>query len=85
MRAGSGTVKVPDYWTAYHEYAVEWTPHKLTYFVDQKPYKSCEGPAPPSAWPLLLACCGPTYGAHPSDVASALFFAWQTRTRNSSR
>ena len=44
VRAGSGTVKVPDYWTAYHEYAVEWTPHKLTYFVDQKPYKSCEGP-----------------------------------------
>ena len=40
MRAGTGSVKVTDYWSAFHEYAIEWTPSKLTYFVDQKPYKS---------------------------------------------
>jgi licheninase len=40
VRAGSGSVKIPDYWTAFHEFAVEWTPTKLTFLVDQKPYKS---------------------------------------------
>eukprot|EP01043_Picozoa_sp_COSAG02_P001736 COSAG02_NODE_37_length_48203_cov_57.745708_20_plen_315_part_00 len=45
VRAGSGSVKVPDYWTTFHEYAIEWTPKKLTFFVDQKPYKSYSDPA----------------------------------------
>lgn len=36
----SGSVKVPDYFTDFHEYAIEWTPLGLTFFVDQKPYKS---------------------------------------------
>ena len=38
-------MKIPDYWTAFHEFAVEWTPTKLTFLVDQKPYKSYSDPA----------------------------------------
>ena len=38
-------MNVPDYWTTFHEYAIEWTPKKLTYFVDQVAYKSYSDPA----------------------------------------
>lgn len=40
VRAGEGHVDVPTYYTAFHEYAVEWTPTSLTYLVDGKPYKT---------------------------------------------
>ena len=44
MRAGAGSVKVPDYWEQFHEYAIEWTPKGLTYYVDQTAYKSYTDP-----------------------------------------
>lgn len=40
VKAGFGAVKVPDYFENFHEYAVEWTPQSLTYFVDNRPYKA---------------------------------------------
>ena len=36
----TASVHLPDYYSAYHEYAVEWTPADVTYFVDSKPYRS---------------------------------------------
>ncbi|WP_232066387.1 family 16 glycosylhydrolase [Hymenobacter sp. BT18] len=34
----TATIQVPDATTAYHVYAVEWTPEKITAFVDDKAY-----------------------------------------------
>jgi beta-glucanase (GH16 family) len=31
-------VVVPNYFSQFHEYAVEWTPTSLTYLVDGTPY-----------------------------------------------
>jgi hypothetical protein len=36
VKAGTASVKLPDYHSAFHEYAIEWTPSGLTYFVDSK-------------------------------------------------
>ena len=44
VRAGpSGTAPVPDFSAAYHEYAVEWTPTRLAFFVDGAAYASFDG------------------------------------------
>ena len=45
VRAGSSSVSLADYWSAYHEYAVEWTPTSLTFLVDSVPYQSFAEPA----------------------------------------
>jgi beta-glucanase (GH16 family) len=37
---GTRDTVVPDYWYNFHEYAIEWTPCSLTYFVDSKPYQT---------------------------------------------
>ena len=44
VRAGYGTVDVETYYTEFHEYAVEWTPSKLTFFVDGVGYKTYADP-----------------------------------------
>ena len=36
---------MPDFYEAYHEYAIEWTPARLTFFVDGAPYASFSDPA----------------------------------------
>ena len=45
VRAGTGSVKVPTYYTEFHEYAVEWTPSSLVYVLDGKPYRNYTEPS----------------------------------------
>lgn len=45
VRAGDAGVQVPDYYTAFHEYAIEWTPTSLKYIFDGSPYKSYTDPS----------------------------------------
>ena len=67
VRAGTGSVTIPSYYTEFHEYAVEWTPQSLTYFVDGKPYKSYTNksmlPVNPHFMMLNTAVGGPWPGS----------------------
>jgi len=77
VRAGEGHVDVPTYYTAFHEYAIEWTPTSLTYLVDGKPYKTYTNltqlPVNPHYMMLNTAVGGPWPGL---PNASTIFPAY---------
>jgi len=77
-RAGpSAGVKVPDYHSSYHEYAIEWTPTALTFFVDSTPYLSFSNPAqlPVNAHYIMLnSAVGGSWPGPPN--ASTVFPAY---------
>ena len=78
VRAGpSGARKVLDFWTEFHEYAMEWTPRGLTFFVDMQPFRTFTDPAtmPVNAHYMMLNSA--VGGAWPgSPNASTVFPAY---------
>jgi len=72
VRAGTASVKVADYWTNYHEYAIEWTKERLAYVIDGKVYKEYTDPSMlpvnPHYWKLNTAVGGPWPGAPNADT-----------------
>jgi beta-glucanase (GH16 family) len=48
-----GSVRVPEPWTHFHIYGVEWSPERIDFMVDGEPYFSFEKPGEdPAAWPF---------------------------------
>ena len=45
-------VQVPDFNTAFHEYAIEWTPEEIRWYLDGEQYHSFQNEGNEAAWPF---------------------------------